>query len=245
MRSIALLSIILLFIPYISAEPHDFSVQKIDESVVNISDYGSKPILLEWAASWCGNCKANIEKMYEIYPQYSDKVNFLTVSFGGSGDDLDDVASLKTKGDITYPWDFSLDHTNYASEVGARNSHTWILTPDLELFENWGYGLRTTSDLVTGLDNVLAQISVTTEVSSSTSTHQSTVNETTGENITSSTIFSSSQEQSVSSISSTISTSNPLNEIETYGVLENELFIGFVGVSILATIGVVLQKRFF
>lgn len=141
--------------PVVAEESHDFPIQLLDSSIVNISDLGDKPLIIEWGASWCGNCKANLKTMNGLYNEFKDEVTFLSINYGGSGDDLGGVSTLKNSGDQTYAWTFALDHTDYADQVGARNSHTWILNADLTIAETFGYGIRSTADLRNGLNAVL------------------------------------------------------------------------------------------
>lgn len=57
----------------------DFSVQRIDEKTITLSDYEGKPTVLYFWATWCGSCRTSLEELKKVYPEYQYKINFLAV----------------------------------------------------------------------------------------------------------------------------------------------------------------------
>jgi len=52
----------------------DFAVQTLDGQTVRLSDYrGKNPVWLNFWASWCGPCKAEMPEMEQLYQAYKDK----------------------------------------------------------------------------------------------------------------------------------------------------------------------------
>ncbi|MHA2272620.1 MAG: TlpA family protein disulfide reductase [Candidatus Hodarchaeales archaeon] len=132
----------------------DFSFTKTDDSIVSLYAFSGKPVILEWGASWCSVCKENQETMDELYALYSDSVHFISLSYGGSGDSLSDVARMKNDG--SYPWTFGLDHTNVASTHQVRNGHLWILDSSFNLVKEWGKSIVQASAIQDELNPLLS-----------------------------------------------------------------------------------------
>lgn len=112
-----------------------FSFKLTNSTVKSILDYTDKPILLEWGASWCPVCSQNREEIGKIYDDYKDVINFLSVSYGGSGDTLADVQHYKFKS----PWDFGLDTENYAGTIGVSTGDLHFINTDLTIQNNYVY----------------------------------------------------------------------------------------------------------
>ncbi len=122
----------------------DFSFRSTNGEDVDISSYQGKPILLEWGASWCSICERNQDSMQKIYNEYKDRVHFISLSYGGSGDTLQEVQSVKSE--RGYQWDFGLDINDYAATVDVANGYNWLLSADLELLRTWNYTIVSSTD---------------------------------------------------------------------------------------------------
>jgi thiol-disulfide isomerase/thioredoxin len=56
-------------------------VETLDGKEVDLADYlGKGPVLIEFWATWCGNCKALEPKMQAAIRKYGDRVHFLAVA---------------------------------------------------------------------------------------------------------------------------------------------------------------------
>jgi len=141
--------------------PFEFTLT--NSTVVNIQNYIDKPILLGWSASWCSICRSNHDTINDIYEEYKTKVNFLSISYFNSGDDLDDVKQMKG----SFEWFFGLDHTNYAQTADVQNADTWILYPNLTITMSWDYSFVSENSLKSELDQILVEPNTTGETSSS------------------------------------------------------------------------------
>lgn len=58
----------------------DFTVLDYDGNEVKLSDYFGKPIVLNFWASWCPPCKAEMPHFNKIYLEMKDEVQFLMVN---------------------------------------------------------------------------------------------------------------------------------------------------------------------
>jgi len=59
----------------------DFSIPDADGKIVKLSDYKGKWVVIDFWASWCRDCRADIPAMKEAFSKYGTKVVFLGVSF--------------------------------------------------------------------------------------------------------------------------------------------------------------------
>lgn len=138
--------------------PFDFIT--VDGEEENLGDYTDKPIILEWGASWCPICKQNQENVQAVHELYGDVVNFISLSYYGSEDTLDEIKTMQERG--PYNWTFGIDHTNNASKYNTRNGYVWILDEDLELVRSWNYTIVPVSQLREGVESVLPVESLVT-----------------------------------------------------------------------------------
>lgn len=137
----------------------DFEFQLVNNTVVNINVYVGKPTVIDWAASWCTICKANQRAMNALYDDYKESVNFVSISYGNSGDDLTDVLSMKG----TYEWDFGLDINNIANTYQVTNGYLWVLDESLTLIESFNYTTITSTQLQNALNPLLGITSTAEE----------------------------------------------------------------------------------
>ncbi|MBE6565072.1 MAG: TlpA family protein disulfide reductase [Ruminococcaceae bacterium] len=58
----------------------DFTVYDYDGNAVKLSDFFGKPIVLNFWASWCSPCKAEMPDFEEIYREHGEQIQFLMVN---------------------------------------------------------------------------------------------------------------------------------------------------------------------
>jgi len=59
----------------------DFTLEKLDGSELTLSDYkGEKPVILDFWASWCPNCKRNMPRLSSFYDKYKNEIEIIGIN---------------------------------------------------------------------------------------------------------------------------------------------------------------------
>ena len=65
----------------LGTKPAPAKVETLDGAPVDLAQYvGKKPVLMEFWATWCGNCAKLEPHMLAMHRKYGDKVEFLAVA---------------------------------------------------------------------------------------------------------------------------------------------------------------------
>ena len=89
----------------------DFTVQDGEGNSVKLSDFFGKPIVLNFWASWCPPCKAELPDFEDAYKKYDGEVVFLMVNMTDNQMETVEVAKdfVKTHG-YTFPVYFDVSY---------------------------------------------------------------------------------------------------------------------------------------
>ncbi len=78
-----------------------FSLPSTEGTTVSLADFQGKLVLLNFWASWCGSCLAEMSQLEELYEAFSDK-GFVVLAVG-SEDTLDNLKEFKQKLGLRFP----------------------------------------------------------------------------------------------------------------------------------------------
>jgi len=92
----------------------DFNLETIDGKNISLSDYKNTAIILNFWATWCPPCRAEIPDMIELQKEYGDK-NFTFIGIA-VGDQLDRVKRFVENSGINYP--IAMGNNSITSDYG-------------------------------------------------------------------------------------------------------------------------------
>ena len=82
----------------------DFTIQNEDGETVYLSDYFGKPVIVNFWASWCPPCKAEMPYFDAAYEVYGDQVEFVMVNLtDGSRETIDSASEFVTENGYSFP----------------------------------------------------------------------------------------------------------------------------------------------
>lgn len=94
----------------------DFELTTLDGRKVKLSDYRGKKVILNFWATWCPPCRAEIPDMDKFYSSYKDKdIVILGVNLTKAEQDQTSVKSFIKEYRVTYP--IPLDKESLAAEM--------------------------------------------------------------------------------------------------------------------------------
>lgn len=87
--------------PQINFKRPSFTLNALDEKKYSTSDL-SKPIVINFWASWCGPCKIEAPKLVKLHEKYGNKVQIFAVNIT-AGDSIEDVQNFAKTYGFTFP----------------------------------------------------------------------------------------------------------------------------------------------
>ena len=104
----------ILFAPQIGFLLPDFELTGIEGENHQLSGYKGKPIIINFWASWCKPCEAEMPALQKMYEKYNSDIVFLTIN-NTNQDNLVDVRNFINKYQLKFP--VLLDHDGSANSL--------------------------------------------------------------------------------------------------------------------------------
>ncbi len=116
----------------------DFALPNFEGETVRLSDFRGQGVVVNYWASWCLPCLAEMPRFEEVYQRHRDKVAFLGVNLA---DDRSSALAVVAKTGITYPLAIDADGVTFNAFGGYTMPTTVFISPDGEVLELFGGGL--------------------------------------------------------------------------------------------------------
>lgn len=102
----------------------DFTLQKLGGGTITLSEFkGKKPVVVDFWASWCPNCRRDMPNLNRFYEKYKDKVEVIGVNLQESEST---VGKFIASRGIAFP--IALDPSGQASNAfGIQYTNTHFL----------------------------------------------------------------------------------------------------------------------
>lgn len=103
----------------------DFEVTTLEGNTVSLekSLEEDKPMIVYFTASWCPTCAKNWPVFSELYPEYKDDLNFISISIDPT-DTEEVISNLVEEEGITYPSTWG--HPNIMVDFGVKAQATTV-----------------------------------------------------------------------------------------------------------------------
>lgn len=81
----------------------DFQVYDNDGNLVSLSDKFGKPIVVNFWATWCGPCKAELPTFQKMYNQYGEDIEFMMVNLTSGREKEEIVKKFLEDNELKFP----------------------------------------------------------------------------------------------------------------------------------------------
>jgi cytochrome c biogenesis protein CcmG/thiol:disulfide interchange protein DsbE len=108
----------------------DYVLQDMHGDEVSLSEFGGKPLLINFWATWCGPCKLEIPWFVEFTDEYKDQG--LTIVGISLDDPVEEIRAFAEEYKVNYPMLVGKGREEVAREFGAEAvlPVTWLIRPD-------------------------------------------------------------------------------------------------------------------
>ena len=124
--------------PSASEIASDFSWHDRSGKLVSLSDFKGKTVLLNFWATWCGPCKAELPDIESLSKNYaSSGLVVIGVSVDKGGSLLSDVSDFASSNGLSYQ--IVIDNDDIASAYGNINAipTTFVVNKDGKIVDKW------------------------------------------------------------------------------------------------------------
>ena len=143
-----------IFRPYWE-EAADFTVYDQDYNPVSLENFLGKPIVLNFWASWCGPCKAEMPDFQEAYETYGDQVQFVLINLtDGNRETAQSATAYVTQQGYTFPIYFDPYYSAVSAYGITSIPATFFIDAEGHVLDK-ASGSINASRLVRGIEKIL------------------------------------------------------------------------------------------
>lgn len=110
----------------------DFALPGFDGKTIRLSDFRGQGLVVNYWASWCLPCLAELPGFEQVYQRHRGEVGFLGINLA---DDPASASAVVADTGISYPLAVDVDGRTYASFGAFAMPTTVFLSPDGEVLE--------------------------------------------------------------------------------------------------------------
>ena len=121
----------------------DIAFEVVDGEPVNLSDFSGEALVVNFFASWCGPCRAEMPDFEEVHQQLGDEVRFVGLAVN---DRTSDAIEIVEDTGITYEWGIDTDAAIFEAYEGAVMPTTVFVAADGTIVDVHA-GILTADDL--------------------------------------------------------------------------------------------------
>ena len=103
------------------------SYQRLDGSSTDLASYDGRPVVVNFFASWCAPCKAEMPDFEQVHQEYRDRVTFLGIA---TQDTAAKATEIVRQTGVTYDIGLDPDGLLFTTSGGLGMPTTVILTAD-------------------------------------------------------------------------------------------------------------------
>lgn len=115
-----------------TSQTADFTVYDADGNEVTLSSKFGKPIVLNFWATWCGPCRAELPDFNKVNEELGDNVQFFMVNVDDPGTESD-VKNFLTENGYTFPVYYDTDYDGISAYNVTGIPVTYFINADGQL----------------------------------------------------------------------------------------------------------------
>lgn len=131
-----------------------FAMLDYEGNEVELTDFYGKCTVLNFWASWCPPCKAEMPDLEELYKEYGNEVNFVMVSHLAWGDDtIESAKEFYDNSGYTFPIYFDYKYEGYYAYDLSSIPQTFLIDKDGNIQKHFT-GMITKSQLSSAIEAI-------------------------------------------------------------------------------------------
>ncbi len=132
----------------------DFTVYNAEGKEVKLSDFGGEPMIVNFWASWCPPCKAEMPDFQDAFEEYGDEIRFVMINVTTWEQAPGDADAFLESTDYTFPVYY--DRKGEAAEAYGIESipQTLFISAEGKML-GWEEGMVSESKLQSYIDKLL------------------------------------------------------------------------------------------